>query len=348
MKANSTIPALLVLVLATGTVLADPGLGGEAGFFAGVVFPDEAMAGEKDPSPEATVGGRVGVVFAPRWTWFVDGTYAEIDTRTGFGTATELTGRTGVEMLIRPASRFGWIVNAGLGWVNFDYETGHTLDFDRPVGSAGFGQMIRWGATKRIRWEWRADLTLDDDGLGEEDVWQGRFLAGLIWGPPDATSARTGTTRGDDDGDGVGNRKDRCPDTPRGATVDSRGCPFDSDKDGVPDGIDLCPRTPSGTRVDESGCPTDSDGDGVFDGSDACPDTVAGAKVDEWGCALDGDRDGVPDGIDRCPDTPWGARVDEVGCSRDGDGDGVPDGLDRCAGTPSGAAVDRTGCTPDD
>ncbi len=59
----------------------------------------------------------------------------------------------------------------------------------------------------------------------------------------------------DDDGDGVPNSKDRCPDTVRGALVDSRGCPTDTDGDGVPDGIDRCPGTPKGTPVDAFGCP---------------------------------------------------------------------------------------------
>jgi hypothetical protein len=59
----------------------------------------------------------------------------------------------------------------------------------------------------------------------------------------------------DADGDGVSNRRDRCPDTPRGALTDGRGCPSDYDGDGVFDGIDRCPTTPKGTSVDPVGCP---------------------------------------------------------------------------------------------
>src|SRR5262249_29328383 len=80
----------------------------------------------------------------------------------------------------------------------------------------------------------------------------------------------------DDDGDGVQNNRDRCPDTPRGATVDSRGCPGDDDADGVPNGIDRCPGTAAGATVDASGCPKDSDGDNIPDGIDKCPDTPPG------------------------------------------------------------------------
>jgi outer membrane protein OmpA-like peptidoglycan-associated protein len=91
----------------------------------------------------------------------------------------------------------------------------------------------------------------------------------------------------DSDGDGVYDDKDECPNTPRGATVDARGCPSDSDQDGVFDGIDQCPGTPRGATVDARGCPSDSDNDGVLNGIDKCPNTPAGAKVDEWGCTIE-------------------------------------------------------------
>jgi OOP family OmpA-OmpF porin len=59
----------------------------------------------------------------------------------------------------------------------------------------------------------------------------------------------------DDDGDGVVNSLDRCPNTPRGAKVDANGCPMDSDMDGVYDYLDKCPNTPRGLAVDYKGCP---------------------------------------------------------------------------------------------
>jgi len=148
----------------------------------------------------------------------------------------------------------------------------------------------------------------------------------------------------DTDADGVPDRKDKCPDTPVGATVDATGCPHDSDGDGVLDGLDKCPGTPKGATVDATGCPKDSDGDGVWDGIDQCPDTPKGATVDAKGCPSDADGDGVLDGLDKCPDTPKGAKVDATGCPTDSDGDGVPDGIDKCPDTPAGARVDKDGC----
>lgn len=60
---------------------------------------------------------------------------------------------------------------------------------------------------------------------------------------------------GDDDGDGVLNSVDQCPNTPAGADVDSRGCPRDDDGDGVYNYQDDCPGTTNRkARVDGRGC----------------------------------------------------------------------------------------------
>jgi OOP family OmpA-OmpF porin len=58
----------------------------------------------------------------------------------------------------------------------------------------------------------------------------------------------------------------------------------DMDQDGVFDRVDHCPNTPKGAIVDQYGCPKDTDGDGVYDGIDQCPDTPRGTKVDRKGC----------------------------------------------------------------
>lgn len=58
----------------------------------------------------------------------------------------------------------------------------------------------------------------------------------------------------DSDGDGVPDKKDKCPNTPRGVSVDVFGCPLDADRDGVADYLDQCPNTPMGATVDARGC----------------------------------------------------------------------------------------------
>lgn len=159
----------------------------------------------------------------------------------------------------------------------------------------------------------------------------------------------------DKDRDGVPDKFDLCPDTPKRVKVDANGCPIDSDHDGVPDYLDKCPDTPREAygMVDEHGCPMDSDGDGVPDYLDKCPDTSPEAfhSIDEHGCPIDSDGDGVPDYLDMCPDSPEGAYgfVNEHGCLLDSDGDGVPDYLDKCPGTPSAAydSIDEYGCPKD-
>ena len=60
--------------------------------------------------------------------------------------------------------------------------------------------------------------------------------------------------------------------------------PQDSDGDGVIDSLDKCPDTPRGVTVDKVGCPLDTDGDGVYDYKDRCPGTPEGARVNELGC----------------------------------------------------------------
>jgi OOP family OmpA-OmpF porin len=152
----------------------------------------------------------------------------------------------------------------------------------------------------------------------------------------------------DSDGDGVPDRKDKCPNTPKGVQVYSDGCPVDVDGDGVPDYLDKCPNTPRGAKVNARGCELDSDGDRVPDSRDQCPDTPRGVKVDARGCPIDSDGDGVPDYLDKCPDTPRGTVVTADGCpANDADGDGIPDHLDKCADTPAGVAVGPDGCPID-
>ena len=131
----------------------------------------------------------------------------------------------------------------------------------------------------------------------------------------------------DTDGDGVSDRKDKCPDTPTGVKVDENGCPVDTDGDGIADYQDKCPDVKGLAAL--QGCP-DADGDGVADADDKCPNTPAGVKVDASGCPLDADGDGVADYLDKCPGTPAGVKVDANGCPLDRDGDGVPDFQDRC------------------
>ncbi len=324
--------ALLALALVAGVTAVGAGEG-EAGLQLGFVWPDEVIGGDalKLSDGEPLLGFRGGYRAGNRVGWFIDGFYSGLETSTS--SINLLAGRTGVELFSKSGR---WFFDLGGGLMSFDLDNAPSVE--RTFGSVSFGQRFQIDDGTFLRWELRGDTTIDDDGFGGEDLSNGLFVLGLTWG---------GGQRTDSDGDGVYDGRDKCPDTPRGATVDARGCPSDSDGDGVWDGIDRCPDTPSGWPVDATGCPTDGDGDGVPDGRDKCPDTPKGATVDDTGCPKDSDGDGVWDGIDKCPSTPKGAIVGKDGCPKDSDGDGVWDGIDKCPDTPKGAIVGKDGCPKD-
>ncbi len=140
----------------------------------------------------------------------------------------------------------------------------------------------------------------------------------------------------DDDGDGVINKDDNCPQM--AGSVAAFGCP-DTDEDGVRDIDDRCPLV-YGAIVND-GCPMaaqDADTDGVPDDQDDCPNVKG--FLENHGCpSVDSDGDGVYDFEDHCPnmqgyrenggcpsDKPFVA--DNV--AKDSDFDGVPDREDRC------------------
>jgi len=223
----------------------------------------------------------------------------------------------------------------------------HTIDFlDETLDGGGValggGLFIPMSKRWDLRVESRYNLDfISKEGIVPEDTF-------YVWTATVGARAKFGADPGDDDGDGVPNGKDKCPDTPKGVQVYSDGCPIDLDQDGVPDYLDKCPNTPPGSPVDASGCPFDSDGDGVPDHLDQCPGTPAGVRVDGRGCPIDSDGDGIPDYLDRCPDTKAGSAVNAQGCDiSDKDGDGIPDNLDKCPNSDPKIKVGPDGCPLD-
>lgn len=119
----------------------------------------------------------------------------------------------------------------------------------------------------------------------------------------------------DRDGDGLGDRTDRCPNEPedRDRYADQDGCPDpDNDGDSIIDLIDSCPQVPEDRDgfADEDGCPeTDNDGDGIDDAIDLCPSSAEDMDgvADEDGCPeLDPERGAAaePDSVPRSESTP--------------------------------------------
>jgi len=336
---------LAVLIVGLGSIgapaMSGDGEGGDIGFVGGFSFPSDNATGNfsKATDAEFGVGVRGGILFSNRWGWSIDGLYTPTSGLSPISDSDMITLRTGMEYFLQPDSDRRFFFSFGGGLTDIDYDTTNS-SFDYGMYSFGIGQRVRVGDSNNFRWELRVDRSFDDDlGPFSGKMNQEHLLFAYSWG--------SGGSPTDSDGDGVSDRRDRCPGTPRGATVDERGCPKDSDGDGVFDGIDACPDTPKGWPVDGRGCALDSDGDGVADGKDDCPDTPRGATVNDVGCPKDSDGDGVWDGIDKCPDTRKGSTVDATGCPKDSDGDGVWDGIDKCPNTPKGATVDATGCPKD-
>jgi OOP family OmpA-OmpF porin len=319
---------------------------------------------------EPVYGLRVGYSLN-KW-WDVEGVfdYVSTESKDGNGDASAYNYRVEGLYNIMPGERFIPFLAAGVG--------GNTVDYPEPTGHGTVTRaVLDYGAGLKYfvseSWAVRADvrhlLVFDKTNrvLGNLEYAIGlNYLFGKSAPAPEMDSDGDGvmddmdkcpdTPRGasvdsdgcplDSDGDGVFDYKDKCPDTPKGVVVDRNGCPLDSDGDGVTDDKDKCPDTPRGATVDMDGCPLDSDGDGVLDYMDKCPDTPRGVEVDRNGCPLDSDGDGVLDYKDKCPDTPRGATVDMDGCPLDTDGDGVLDYMDKCPGTPKGLTVDKNGCPP--
>ncbi len=311
---------------------------GELGILVGAGTGDSKILGSDHDNDIAPLGGlRFAWHFGQRVSAYVDGTWVGYTgDKALFGDINEYAFRAGPEWYANPESKWQFFVNLGAGAMKLDSDLGGSDG--RGFVSMGIGGRRGWQPGS-FRIELRGDRTVTSaEGLNGADVSAIKLVAGWSFG--------IGPLPKDTDGDGVYDKKDKCPDTPHGAIVDAKGCPKDSDGDGVWDGIDQCPDTPHGWPVDARGCPLDSDGDGVPDGKDKCPNTPKGCTVNADGCPKDSDADGICDGVDACPNTPGGCTVDARGCPSDADGDGVCDGLDKCPGTPRGAKVDANGCPP--
>jgi outer membrane protein OmpA-like peptidoglycan-associated protein len=288
------------------------------------------------------VGGLLGVYVARGLA--IEGTVAYVSTTAPTSATVALTPVHVRLLLARPvADRIAVLV--GGGYVHNQYTKPSRVWEDGASGLLG----ARFDLTGRLaaRLEGVVDYFPSplNERPGNSDNWTLTVQAGL--------TVHVGRSPlRDSDHDGVVDRVDVCPNTPRGEVIDGRGCPLpkDADADGVVDAVDKCPATPAGDAVDLNGCslPKDADRDGVVDGTDRCPGTPSGDKVDMGGCSLpkDTDGDGVTDASDRCPNTPAGETVDATGCPppKDADMDGVLNTADRCPGTPVGQRVDALGC----
>ncbi|HSM05297.1 MAG TPA: OmpA family protein [Longimicrobiales bacterium] len=339
MKLRSTVFTLLLAFLASGVSAQQPGTIAVGGY-GSLTFHDGDLGFTDVPTPGA--GAYLSIFFLPNlaaegdisWVW---SSLANSDNDV---TYRPIRGRL---LWAIPASRNVYPL-IGAGYTRAEYR--QNLD----VVDDAVEVMVGLKAYVSDRFAFRVDVAGDYVWDASED-WS-RFLNDEIDDHLSFT-LRAGLSldigRGrflDDDGDGVEDRHDACPNTPMGVSVDAAGCRLDTDGDGVFNEDDECGNTPAGVRVDAQGCRIDTDGDGVFDEEDRCANTPSGVTVDNNGCPLDTDGDGVLDYQDECANTPAGVQVDAQGCRirTDTDGDGIFDDVDRCPNTGAGVQVDGVGC----
>src|SRR6266699_1813968 len=252
-------------------------------------------------------GGRLGYFFSNVVSAEVDAGYQSPNPKTGSASPTLAHGSASLVLNFGTARNLFYILG---GYSRLDFEQTAPYRFTDDAIHGAIGDRIFLGDRAALRFEVRGFYTPNTGFAGGD--WAGHVVGSLGL----SVFTRSGPAP-DQDHDGVVDRRDACPDTPIGATVDARGCPSDADHDAVFDGLDKCADTPAGATVDPTGCPTDTDKDGVYDGIDQCAGTPAGTRVDANGCppvTQDSDRDGVPNDRDKCPGTPAGTAVDQNGC----------------------------------
>ncbi len=242
----------------------------EAGLLLGGTYLDKDAVGSDDRF-NPTFGARYAQRLGTNTNFFTDFTYTPFSRSLFNGETYDnwdgdlYTLRGGVEWLFSQQAKYNWFLSGGLGAMRLDLDNGGP-DFTRPLLSVGVGQSWEAGSNDTFRWEVRADQSWGNGDLPGSSLTNIQALVGYSWGFGSPA---------DTDGDGVADRNDQCPNTPKGAKVDVKGCPLDSDGDGVYDGLDQCPGTPAGVKVDGKGCPLDTDGDGISDDKDKCPTVYA-------------------------------------------------------------------------
>ncbi len=258
------------------------------------------------------------------------------------------------------------------------------LDGDRAVIKDGLSAHV----FVRVSGVWRREQTISVADWGPQSVeLQGETIVlGAGAGTADGQAERHGVVEVfwtgcfvDDDGDGIANGDDNCPDQPNAAQDDADtdfigdlcdNCPAianplqaDSDGDGLGDACDDCSDV-DGDGFGELDLPSDTcaqdncagvanpgqedlDGDGVGDVCDVCA-SIPNPLQDD----LDGDGSG--DECDNCPANWNPSQVDGDGDGQgdacdacpsdpldDPDGDGACESSDNCPGVPNSDQADR-------
>ncbi len=208
-----------------------------------------------DDNPNFSFGLGLGYDINANWT--IEGVGHYTDTECAGGNDVEVY-RYGLDAILHllPEYRVVPYLVGGIGAITYKPDNDDTDT--KALLNAGVGLEFFLTDSFALRTDVRKMMAIDDFGDGKDDHWAYAFGATMLFGgekkqpPPPAPApeppapAPAPVAVPDTDGDGVTDDLDKCPDTPKGATVDERGCwvigatvLFDLDKfDIKPDAID--------------------------------------------------------------------------------------------------------------
>ncbi|MDA8124261.1 MAG: OmpA family protein [Deltaproteobacteria bacterium] len=258
---KSVLSIAMLLLLATATAA---GAEVKAGSYSVTPFVGGYLfEGNQDLKHAPVYGLRGGYNFTPNWG--VEGVFDYVATKDKVlaGEPRVDAYGLGIEGLYHfmPQSRLVPFVALGTGWQRLSGSDGFN---DRNRLFVDYGAGLKYFLTDALalRADVRHVLPFNDHNgdllytVGLNFAFGGaKKAAPAVMATRAAEPAAPAEVKRDSDGDGIFDDKDRCPDTPRGVTVDENGCPLDSDRDGVPDTLDKCPGTPAVETVDKDGCP---------------------------------------------------------------------------------------------
>lgn len=192
------------------------------------------------------VGGEIPL--GERWSGTLEHWSTESDEDFSNDEADVDYNRIGANYHLTPNGNWQPYLAIGLGSLDIDYSTGNGPDEETSL-DFGIGAKVKLGDN----WFARGDIK----GVRGEDYRDVLFglAVGYAFGGRAAPAPAPASAPMDSDGDGVFDEADACRNTPRGASVDSRGCELDDDRDSVVNSRDNCPNTAMNLAVDARGCP---------------------------------------------------------------------------------------------
>ena len=280
------------------------------------------------------VGGRLGYQYGSAWALELAGGYTPTSEDVSGGRDVSFLHATGNLVFSPWATRIGGpylFAGGGAGRLSASGGDAGDADLDQGLLEGGGGLKLWLTDAIGLRLEARVSHWLPKESNGAPDVNYVMLTGGLTFG--------IGAKGRDTDGDGVPDSRDQCAATPKGATVDKKGCPSDTDGDAV-------------LRRHR---PVRGHAQGLHGGRPGLPErrrrrrrvrrrwtsAPTRPRAPRWtprAARATPTATACSTGIDQCADSPKGCTIDAKGCTADADGDGVCDGAGPVRRTPRPAS----------